>query len=158
LNKLYFPLDTRGFLPLAVPINPLQFERFGSPIRVVTFEAHSDDVNKVDWNPLHPNLIWSGSDSRLVTLWDMRAMSISVDTREAAAEIKLHSETITSIAWNPYDKSEFALACKDVRVTIWDQLVEPTHVYERENRTPDQIDVIGIAGLDAFIPDRGNAE
>jgi WD40 repeat protein len=33
--------------------------------------AHSQDVNCVDWNPLRPNILASCSDDRTVKIWNL---------------------------------------------------------------------------------------
>ncbi|OHS99066.1 ribosome assembly protein RRB1 [Tritrichomonas foetus] len=141
-------------------------------VPVAKFQAYQCDCNVIDWNPNQTNLLVSGSDEGVISIWDLRAVSQA--NPSPIGTIEYHTDAITSIEWNPHDESEFAVSSADGRVTIWDLSVEALDPDEKEEGIPDQMmfehvhedpkelhyhpqipSMIAVTGatFDVFIPD-----
>lgn len=108
--------------------------------RTACFPAHSDDVNSVCFVDESCNVLLSGSDDRLVRIWDRRLMpqagasttTTSRDGRAGAAGAALvgalpgHTEGITHV--NTRNDGRYVISnSKDQSVKLWDlrQAAEP---------------------------------
>lgn len=91
-------------------------------------EAHSSDVNVINWNKSEP-FIASGGDDAVIKIWDLRLFA----ENKPVAVLKYHTEPITSIEWNTVDSTVFAASSEDNKLTIWDLAVE-----NDDNLIPDE--------------------
>jgi histone-binding protein RBBP4 len=80
----------------------------------VCIEAHSMEINSVDFNPLNEFLLLTASNDKTVALWDIRNLKIKIHTFEH------HKNDILGARWNPNIESMFASFSADRRVNIWD--------------------------------------
>jgi len=81
----------------------------------------SADVNVLSWNSLVSNLIATGGDDGVLSVWDLR--TFSGDNIKPLARFTSHSSPITSVEWHPTDESMLA-ASDDVGVYVYDLSVE----------------------------------
>ncbi|OAF68410.1 Glutamate-rich WD repeat-containing protein 1 [Intoshia linei] len=80
--------------------------------------AHQSDVNVIDWSLLDANIIVSGSDDKMLNLWDIRT------TNKPFLTIKQHIGSITSVEWNPKEKGVFCASSEDDTVVQYDIYIE----------------------------------
>ena len=102
-------------------------------------EAHSDDMNCVDWNAHDANQIVTGSSDGTIHIYDYRMLAshgrrsivrrygYRSDAPEAeaggesgTAQSRYKLGNITNIMWSPTDGRFFASSGDDGAVTIWD--------------------------------------
>jgi ribosome assembly protein RRB1 len=81
--------------------------------------AHTRDVNVINWNKTEP-FIASGGDDAYIKIWDLRLFQ----QNKPVAVLKHHTKPITSIEWNQQDSTVFAASSEDNQLTIWDLAVE----------------------------------
>jgi histone-binding protein RBBP4 len=77
-------------------------------------EAHSQEVNSVDFNHFNEFLILTASNDKLIALWDIRNLSVKINTFDH------HKNDVVSARWNPNLETIFASSSADRRVNIWD--------------------------------------
>ena len=116
-----------------------------SPLKanMITSEnAHTSDVNVINWNRNEP-FIASGGDDAFLKIWDLRLFAVHLliyaskyylfskliiqkffKENKPVAVLKYHTKPITSIEWNFIDSTVFAAASEDDKLTIWDLAVE----------------------------------
>lgn len=82
------------------------------PIQVT--EAHSQEVNSVEFNYFNPFQLITASNDRTVALWDMRNLNTKVHTFEH------HRGDVIAARWNPNYEGLFASFSSDRRVHVWD--------------------------------------
>jgi len=82
--------------------------------------AHSSDVNVIDWNPNDP-FILSGGDDGIVKVWDLRNFG---GLSDPVASFKHHSGAVTSVEWHKEDSTVFASSGEDHQVALWDLALE----------------------------------
>ncbi|XP_076458832.1 glutamate-rich WD repeat-containing protein 1-like [Babylonia areolata] len=85
-------------------------------------EAHSRDINVINWNRIEKHLLASGGDDGIIKIWDLRMFRNKPVSEQAS--FKLHNKPITSLEWNPLDSSVLAASGEDDQITIWDFSVE----------------------------------
>jgi ribosome assembly protein RRB1 len=86
----------------------------------------SNDVNVLSWNALVSNLLATGSDSGILSVWDLRKFSSSSDKDGVVsplARFSPHKTPITSVEWHPTDESMLAVT-DDLGAYIYDLSVE----------------------------------
>jgi histone-binding protein RBBP4 len=77
-------------------------------------EAHSQDVNSVEFHPFNENLILTASNDKTAVLWDIRNLSVKIHIFEQ------HTNDVMAARWNPNIASLFATYSADRRVNVWD--------------------------------------
>ncbi|CAF0981742.1 unnamed protein product [Brachionus calyciflorus] len=82
-------------------------------------EAHSSDVNVINWNRNEPFIV-SGGDDGQIKIWDLRLFKES----KPVGILKYHTKPITSVEWNTHDSTVFAASSEDNQLSIWDLAVE----------------------------------
>jgi ribosome assembly protein RRB1 len=85
----------------------------------------SNDVNVLSWNALVSNLLATGSDSGILSVWDLRKFS-NKDCNTVVsplARFTPHKTPITSVEWHPTDESMLAVT-DDMGAYIYDLSVE----------------------------------
>ena len=81
--------------------------------------AHSSDINVIDWNANEP-FIASGGDDHLLKIWDLR----NFQEGQPVAVFKHHTAPITSVEWHPKDFSVLATSGDDHQIALWDLAIE----------------------------------
>lgn len=90
---------------------------------MLTHKIHENgaDVNVLSWNKLVKNLIATGGDDGVLSVWDLRQFSGT--TVRPLARFTPHQAPITSVEWHPTDESMLA-ASDDNGVYVYDLSVE----------------------------------
>ena len=91
---------------------------------MLSHKIHPDtsaDVNVLSWNKLVKNLIATGGDDGVLSVWDLR--HFSGDAIKPLARFTPHKTPITSVEWHPTDESMLA-ASDDMGAYIYDLSVE----------------------------------
>ncbi|GFE54978.1 WD G-beta repeat-containing protein protein [Babesia ovis] len=94
------------------------------------------DVNSIAWNHNQTNLLATGDETGVGTVFDLRFPEAHV------AKLLWHKEAITSIAWHPTDSAVCIASSRDDSVSIWDMSVECETVpdaEEMEQHIPQQL-------------------
>jgi ribosome assembly protein RRB1 len=86
------------------------------------------DVNVLSWNKLVPNLLATGSDDGVLSVWDLRHFAASSSTSASKAPHPLarftpHTTPITSVEWHPTDESMLVVT-DDKGAYVYDLSVE----------------------------------
>ena len=79
-----------------------------------TIEAHSEEINSIDFNHFNKHLILSGSNDKTIALWDMRNLSHKLHTFNS------HRNEVISARWNTKIETLFASSSADRRINVWD--------------------------------------
>ncbi len=77
-------------------------------------EAHTQEVNSIDFNYFNQNLIITGSNDKSISLWDTRNLNLKLHTFEH------HRNEVNCARWNPKQEILFASSGSDRRVNVWD--------------------------------------
>ncbi len=77
-------------------------------------EAHSQEINSVEFNPFNEFLIISSSNDKTIALWDIRNLTTKIHVFEH------HRNDVLAARWNPNIESVFASYSSDRRVNVWD--------------------------------------
>lgn len=103
---------------------------------MLSHKIHSSnaDVNVLSWNKLVHNLLATGGDDGVLSVWDLRHFSKAGDVPSPLARFSPHKTPITSVEWHPTDESMLAVT-DDNGAYIYDLSVEeddvaPNHVEE----------------------------
>lgn len=89
------------------------------------------DMNVMSWNKLVGNLLSTGDDDGVVSVWDLRNFS----PKSPLARFSSHKTSITSVEWHPTDESMLAVT-DDVGTYIYDLSVEEEYVTEKDDLPP----------------------
>lgn len=79
-----------------------------------SIEAHSLDINSVDFNKHNEYLLLTASNDKTAVLWDIRNLSVKLHSFEQ------HKSDVMAARWNPNLGTLFATYSADRRVHIWD--------------------------------------
>lgn len=91
---------------------------------MLSFEAHSSDVNVLSWNSKVKYLLASGADEGDFKAWDLRMLKANDTKTDNIGYFNYHKAPITSIRWDFYDESVLSVACADNSVSVWDLSLE----------------------------------
>lgn len=83
------------------------------------------DVNVISWNPIITNLLASGGDDGVFSVWDLRKFQPTADGNlpQPLARFTSHKKPITSVEWHPTDESMIVLSDEDATY-IYDLSIE----------------------------------
>jgi len=77
-------------------------------------EAHTMEVNSIDFNYFNKYLIITCSNDKSICLWDSRNLSVKLHVFEH------HRNEVNMARWNPKHEILFASTGYDRRVNVWD--------------------------------------
>jgi periodic tryptophan protein 1 len=80
--------------------------------------SHTDAVMSLSWNPIHKQVIASGSADCTVKLWDVTKANSEHDAN--ATTYQHHKNKVQSVAWNPNEGTLLATGSYDRTVAILD--------------------------------------
>ncbi len=104
--------------------------------------AHSSDVNVLDWNEKEP-FIASGGDDCSLRVWDLRTFSSSQNQEQNVVPVaefnNHHKGPICSVEWSRHESSLLASVGEDDQVAIWDLALEKDQ--DVENNITDDLDI-----------------
>ena len=92
-------------------------------------EISNTDINVLSWNKLVANLLATGADDGVLSVWDLR------NFQDPLARFTSHKTPITSVEWHPTDESMLAVS-DDVGTYIYDLSVEEESGEEEEDIPP----------------------
>ena len=92
--------------------------------------AHTSDINVIDWNANEP-FIASGGDDNLLKIWDLR----NFQEGQPVAVFKHHTAPITSVEWHPNDYSVLATSGDDHQIALWDLAIEKDSEIDDDGRS-----------------------
>ena len=92
---------------------------------MISHKIHSNgaDVNVLSWNKLVANLLATGSDDGVLSVWDLRNFSSSPSDLKPLARFTPHKTPLTSVEWHPTDESMLAVS-DDNGAYVYDLSVE----------------------------------
>jgi ribosome assembly protein RRB1 len=91
---------------------------------MISHQIHDNvDVNVLSWNPLVSNLLATGSDDGVLSVWDLRKFNTTTDALEPLARFTPHKSSLNSVEWHPTDESMLAVT-DDAGAYIYDLSVE----------------------------------
>ena len=77
-------------------------------------QAHSKEVNTIQFHPFERFLFVTASSDNTLALWDHRNVSTPLHV------LRGHKAEIFSVTWNPVNRNILASAGVDRRVYLWD--------------------------------------
>lgn len=101
--------------------------------------SHTDAVMSLSWNPIHKQVIASGSADRMVKLWDVTKAT----TDDANATTYTHHKNkVQSVAWNPKEGTLLATGSYDRTVAILDARTNGNKSNIKQVRIPADCETI----------------
>lgn len=94
---------------------------------MLSHKIASIDINVMSWNKLVGNLLSTGDDDGVVSVWDLRNFS----PKSPLARFTSHKTPCTSVEWHPTDESMLAVT-DDVGTYIYDLSVEEEYTTGNE--------------------------
>ena len=112
-------------------------------------EAHSQEVNSIDFNFFNKNLIITGSNDKTIALWDMRNLTHKLHTFDH------HRNEVISARWNPKIETLFASSSADRRINVWDlgQISAKQSAVDAEDGPPELLVNNIVYFLSLFMED-----
>jgi ribosome assembly protein RRB1 len=95
---------------------------------MISNRLSSVDINVMSWNSLVGNLLSTGDDNGVVSVWDLRNFQKS----KPLARFTSHQTPITSLEWHPTDESMLAVT-DDVGAYVYDLSVEEEYATSGES-------------------------
>lgn len=95
----------------------------GRPMLSNKIHENNSDVNVISWNPIVSNLLASGGDDGLFSVWDLRNFQSTDAPPQPLARFTCHKKPITSIEWHPSDESMIVVSDEDATY-IYDLSIE----------------------------------
>jgi len=90
------------------------------------------DLNVIAWNHNVSNLLATGADDGVFSVWDLRTFSSNSSKVEPLARFTCHNTPITSLQWHPTDES-MILVSDDNGAYVYDLSIETDDVDEAKN-------------------------
>ena len=90
---------------------------------MIRHQLHNTDVNVLSWNRLVSNLLATGSDDGVLSVWDLRKFNTATDELAPLARFSPHKSPLNSVEWHPTDESMLAVT-DDSGAYIYDLSVE----------------------------------
>lgn len=95
----------------------------GRPMLSNKIHENNSDVNVISWNPIVSNLLASGGDDGLFSVWDLRNFQSTDAPPQPLARFTCHKNPITSLEWHPSDESMIVVTDEDATY-IYDLSIE----------------------------------
>ena len=90
---------------------------------MIRHQIHDTDINVLSWNHLVSNLLATGSDDGVLSVWDLRKFNTATEDLAALARFTSHRSPINSVEWHPTDESMLAVT-DDAGAYVYDLSVE----------------------------------
>ncbi|XP_058782527.1 WD-40 repeat-containing protein MSI1-like [Vicia villosa] len=84
------------------------------------YNAHSETVNCLSFNPFKEWSVVTGSNDESIKLWDTRKIAKSNDMHQCVQTFKQVDGCVFQVDWNPNNETMFASGCHLGRVFVWD--------------------------------------
>lgn len=99
---------------------------------------NGSDVNVISWNPIITNLLATGGDDGVFSVWDLRKFQTSPEGKDPQplARFTSHKKPITSVEWHPTDESMIVLSDEDATY-IYDLSIEEDEEEEESEAQPE---------------------
>lgn len=81
--------------------------------------SHTDAVMALSWNPIHQQVIASGSADKTVKLWDVTKADSEMDKCNAAT-FRHHRDKVQAVEWHPKESTLLATGSFDRTVALLD--------------------------------------
>ncbi len=92
----------------------------------MTLRGHEREGYGLSWNPNAPGQLLSGSDDRLICLWNVSQEGGS-DGSDPIATFKGHGDVVGDVCWHSSSPTMFASVGDDGKLLIWDsRQADPT--------------------------------
>jgi ribosome assembly protein RRB1 len=87
----------------------------GRPMLSTKIHSNGADVNVISWNRIVSNLLASGGDDGVFSVWDLRNFRTSTEQQcpQPLARFTCHKKPITSLEWHPSDESMIVVSDED---------------------------------------------
>lgn len=97
------------------------------------------DLNVIAWNHNVSNLLATGADDGIFSVWDLRTFSGAGANKkmEPLARFTCHNTPITSLEWHPTDES-MILVSDDDAAYVYDLSIETDDVVPNENKEDEE--------------------
>jgi ribosome assembly protein RRB1 len=90
---------------------------------MIRHQIHDTDINVLSWNHLVSNLLATGSDDGILSVWDLRKFNTATEDLAALARFTSHKSPINSVEWHPTDESMLSVT-DDSGAYVYDLSVE----------------------------------
>jgi histone-binding protein RBBP4 len=133
------------------PSKPLPDGKCQPDIRLT---VHTKEGYGLSWNTLKQGYLLSGSDDSVVCLWDITAMSRTLDAMQKFAG---HNGVVEDVAWHLHHESYFGSVGDDKRLLIWD-IRQPSSPAQQVEAHTLEVNCLSFNPFNEFILATGSAD
>jgi len=133
------------------PSKPLPDGKCQPDIRLT---GHTKEGYGLSWNTLKQGYLLSGSDDSVVCLWDIAAMTRTLDAMQKFAG---HNGVVEDVAWHLHHESYFGSVGDDKRLLIWD-IRQPSSPAQQVEAHALEVNCLSFNPFNEFILATGSAD